>query len=254
MYFVDTHAHLYAEEFNADRQEMVQRALAAGVKKMLLPNIDSSSITPLLKLCQTNPENCFAMMGLHPCYVNETMQTELASIKNTLDTGNFCAIGEIGIDLYWDRTFLKEQLYAFDLQLQWAAEKQLPVAIHTRNSFNEALEVVKPYKGKVKGVFHCFSGNHQQAEQLIDLGFLLGIGGVLTYKNSGLPAEIEQVDLDHLLLETDAPYLTPVPHRGKRNESAYIPLVAQKLAEIKACPLGEVMERTTNNAQKLFNI
>ncbi|MES2835930.1 MAG: TatD family hydrolase [Bacteroidota bacterium] len=257
MYFVDTHTHLYSEEFDSENFNHVNEALQFNVKKMLMPNIDSSSIEKMEAITKLFPENCFAMMGLHPCYVKENYEAELKIIKTHLDKNNYCAVGEIGIDLYWEKTFKDEQIKCFSTQIEWAMEKKLPIAIHTRNSFDETLEVVSKYYKKNtdnNGVFHCFSGNAEQAQQVIDLGFSLGIGGVVTFKNSGLDKVVEQVDLQHIILETDAPYLAPVPHRGKNNRSTYIPLIAKKVAEIKNCSVDEVAEITTANALKLFNL
>lgn len=209
----------------------------------------------MLSVCNDFPENCFAMMGLHPTSVKENYEEELAVVKDWLGKHKFCAIGEIGIDLYWDKTFLTQQLLAFETQIKWANEFSLPIVIHSRNSFNEIVEVLqKNKKENPHGIFHCFSGSKEQAEKAISLGFKLGIGGVLTYKNSGLAQAIADIDLKHLVLETDSPYLTPVPHRGKRNESGYITLVAQKLAEIKNISIEEVAEITNANAIEVFGI
>lgn len=257
MYFIDTHTHLYSEEFDSENFNHINEALQFNVKKMLMPNIDSSSIKKMEELSIQFSDNCFAMMGLHPCYVKENYEKELETIKTYLDKNKYCAIGEIGIDLYWDNTFLKQQIKCFSIQIEWAIEKKLPIAIHTRNSFNETLEVVSThYKNNSQnsGVFHCFSGNAEQAEQVIDLGFSLGIGGVVTFKNSGLDKVVEQIDLKHLVLETDAPYLAPTPHRGKINRSSYIPLIAKRIAEIKNCTIDEVAQITTANAEKLFKL
>ncbi len=255
MFLTDTHTHLYSSEFETDRKQVVERAIAAGVKKLFLPNIDSSSISGMLSVCNDFPENCFAMMGLHPTSVKENYEEELAVVKDWLGKHKFCAIGEIGIDLYWDKTFLTQQLLAFETQIKWANEFSLPIVIHSRNSFNEIVEVLqKNKKENPHGIFHCFSGSKEQAEKAISLGFKLGIGGVLTYKNSGLAQAIADIDLKHLVLETDSPYLTPVPHRGKRNESGYITLVAQKLAEIKNISIEEVAEITNANAIEVFGI
>ena len=255
MFLTDTHTHLYSSEFETDRKQVVERAIAAGVKKLFLPNIDSSSISGMLSVCNDFPENCFAMMGLHPTSVKENYEEELAVVKDWLGKHKFCAIGEIGIDLYWDKTFLTQQLLAFETQIKWANEFSVPIVIHSRNSFNEIVEVLqKNKKENPHGIFHCFSGSKEQAEKAISLGFKLGIGGVLTYKNSGLAQAIADIDLKHLVLETDSPYLTPVPHRGKRNESGYITLVAQKLAEIKNISIEEVAEITNANAIEVFGI
>jgi TatD DNase family protein len=253
MILVDTHAHLYAEEFNADRSEMIERALADGVKKMFLPNIDSTSLKGMLDLCEEYPESCYATMGLHPCSVKENFMEELALVETELKKGKYCGVGETGIDLYWDKTFFEQQKKSFAIQIQWALDFNLPLIIHTRNSFNETLEVISSFEKKPKGIFHCFGGTIEDAEKIISLGtFKMGIGGVVTYKNSTLPEVLKQIDLKHLVLETDAPYLPPVPFRGKRNESSYVKLVAQKLAEIKNISLEEVADITTKNAFEIF--
>lgn len=268
MLLTDTHTHLYAAEFDTDRKQVVESAIAAGVKKFFLPNIDSSSVEGMFALCDQFPENCFPMMGLHPTSVKENYEEELAVVRKYLEErsplppqaelrgeAKFVAVGEIGIDLYWDKTFLAQQQHAFETQIKWANEFSLPIVIHSRNSFNEIVEVLqKNKKENPHGIFHCFSGSKEQAEKAISLGFKLGIGGVLTYKNAGLGQAIAHLDLKHLVLETDSPYLTPVPHRGKRNESGYITLVAQKLAEIKNISVEEVAEITTANAKEVFGI
>ena len=253
MVFTDTHTHLYAAEFDADRDAIIQKAIAEGIERLFLPNIDSSSIDAMLKLTELYPKNCFAMMGLHPCSVNENYEVELKQIEKYLFANKFCAIGEIGIDLFWDETFIEQQKRAFKRQIDWALELNLPIVIHSRKSFEEIFDVLAPYKGKgLRGVFHCFSGSLEQAKRVIDIGFFLGIGGVLTFKNAGLAEVVEKIDISPIVLETDSPYLAPVPHRGKRNESAYISIIAAKLAEIKKCSLTEIAEVTTKNSILLF--
>ncbi len=250
---IDTHTHLYAEEFNTDRTALIQKAINNGIQKFYLPNIDSTSIEGMQQLEIDFPANCFAMMGLHPCSVNATVETELAIVKSWLEKRKYKAVGEIGIDLYWDKTFLKEQQHAFKLQLQWALDYNLPVSIHCREAFDEIYEVLISFKKLPKAIFHCFSGNAEQAQKILALGkFKLGIGGVLTFKNSGLDKAIENVELEHLVLETDAPYLAPVPFRGKRNEPSYLLEVAKKLAELKNVSMSEVESVTTKNAQFIF--
>jgi len=251
---VDTHTHLYADEFNADRKQIIEQAINRGVKRMYLPNIDSSSIVALFNLEKDFPENCFPMMGLHPCSVNNKYSDELKVVEHWLQKKKFYALGEIGIDLYWDKTFLNQQKDAFKRQIEMAKKYKLPIVIHTRNSFNEVYEIVKVMNNEnLKGIFHCFSGTNEDAEKIISLGgFKMGIGGVLTFKNSGLDKVVEQIDMKHLVLETDSPYLAPVPHRGKRNESSYIKLVAEKLAEIKNISIETVAEITTKNALEIF--
>ena len=250
---IDTHTHLYDEQFNDDRNAMIIRAIESGVTRMYLPNCDSSTIDSMLQVEKDFPENCFAMMGLHPCYVKENVADELATVRAWLDKRVFCAVGEIGLDYYWDKTFVDAQKKAFHTQIEWALEFNIPIVIHTREAIKDTIEIVKEYTSKgLRGVFHCFSGSYESAVQILDCGFYLGIGGVLTYKNAGLQEVIKKIDLKHLVLETDAPYLTPVPYRGKRNESSYTNLVAQKLAELKEISLVNVAEITTKNGLALF--
>lgn len=252
---IDTHIHLYAEEFENDRDSLVKDAINKGVTKFLLPNIDSSSIAGMYSVCDKYPEHSFPMMGLHPCYVKENYKEELAKIENEFDKRKFYAVGEIGVDLYWDKTFVKQQEDAFVIQLKWAYEKKLPIVIHSRNSTDEIIKLLKDNSAFiVKGVFHCFSGTIKQALEIMEMGFSLGIGGVSTFKNSGLNKVIEQIDLKQIVLETDAPYLAPVPHRGKRNEPAYILDIANKIAEIKNIQVEDVATITTANAEKIFKI
>jgi TatD DNase family protein len=255
MTVIDTHAHLYSEEFQVDIDLVIERAQKVGVSKMYLPAIDSSETESMLALEQKFPGVCIAMMGLHPCYVKENVESELAHVRSWLNKRDFVAIGEIGLDFYWDKTFTNQQYEAFDTQMQWALELNRPIVIHTRNAMQETINRVKPFALKgLKGIFHCFSGSVESAKQIIDLGFLLGIGGVITYKNAGLPEVLETVGLEHLVLETDAPYLTPVPFRGKRNESSYLTYIISKLSEVKAVSAMEVAAITTANAEKLFNL
>ena len=255
MQFIDTHTHLYLEEFEADRSEMIERAIQAGVGTFLLPNIDRASLPAMLSLCDTWPQHCLPMIGVHPTSVKDDYLDELAMVDQQLKERKFFAIGEIGIDLYWDKTFLEQQQIVFRHQLRLAKKLHLPVAIHMRNSFEEVFAILREEAGaSLRGVFHCFSGNIQQAKRVTDLGFLLGIGGVVTFKNSGLQEVIKLTGMEQLVLETDAPFLAPAPYRGKRNESSYIPLIAEKIAILKNIPLAEVAAITTANAQKLFNI
>lgn len=253
MKLIDTHCHLYSTEFGEEIPEIIERAQKAGVQKFYLPAIDSEVISAMLDLEVAYPNVCFAMMGLHPCSVKENVDDELAIVQDWLSKKDFVAVGEIGLDFYWDKTFAAEQKKAFDLQMGWALSKNKPIVIHTRNAMQETIDMVKPYAKKgLKGIFHCFSGSYESAKQIIDMGFLLGIGGVLTYKNAGLPAELENIGLEYMVLETDAPYLSPVPYRGKRNESSYLLEIAIKLAEVKKVSLEEVASITTANAQKIF--
>lgn len=253
MLWIDTHAHLYGEEFDGDRTEMVERALAAGVYQLLLPNIDSSTISGMLSLEQQFPEVCIPMMGVHPCYVNENVEQELRIVREWLEKRSFKAIGEIGLDFYHDLTYTEQQYKAFREQLELARQYQLPVSIHARESTQECIEVVKSLQdGNLSGVFHCFSGTPEQAKHVIDLGFYLGIGGVVTFKKAGLDKLLEDIDLQHIILETDAPYLAPVPYRGKRNESSYIPLIGERIADVKNLTIDDIAAITTSNALKLF--
>jgi TatD DNase family protein len=231
----------------------VQRAIDIGIRYMLLPNIDSQTIAPMLDLSAAFPQNIFPMMGLHPTDVKENYEEELKVVKTNLDTGSFYAIGETGMDLYWDKTYLEQQGIALRQQIAWAKHYHLPIVLHVREAFDEVFEIIDDtIDESLTGVFHCFTGNLEQARRIIDWGFKLGIGGVLTYKNSGLDKVVHDISLDHLLLETDSPFLSPKPFRGKRNESAYLINVAQKLAEIKNVSLSEIAEITNRNAVELF--
>lgn len=255
MILTDTHAHLYAAEFDADRRAMVQRALHKHVGRFFLPNIDVHSIQPMLNLVWEFPEHCFPMMGLHPCSVDEHVEAHLFQIQKWFKKRTFYAVGEIGLDFYWSVEFKDQQLSAFKKQIQWAIQYNLPINIHSRNATQECIEVLQTMKHpKLRGIFHCFSGNADEAKTIVGLGFNLGMGGVLTFKNSGLDKAIEQIGLEHLVLETDAPYLAPVPYRGKRNESAYLLEVAQKLAELKHTTVEKVAAITTENSKVIFGV
>jgi TatD DNase family protein len=257
MNFIDTHTHLYAEEFDPDRDAVIQQAVDKGVDRLLLPAIDKSYYERMMLVIGRHREHCFPMIGLHPTSVKANFREELDFVKETLGKNRekFYGIGEIGIDLYWDKTFINEQTYALNYQLDLAIEYQLPVAIHTRNSFEIAIKMIREKNNpELKGVFHCFSGSVEQAQQAMELGFMLGIGGIITYKNSGLQKVMEVTGLTHFVLETDAPYLPPIPYRGQRNESAFIPVIAEKVAEIKNVSVTEVAEITTLNAVTLFKI
>jgi TatD DNase family protein len=253
--FIDTHTHLYSEQFSEDRTEMIRRAIAAGVERMYMPNIDLNSVEGMHALEQQFPENCFAMMGLHPCSVDGNWELVLAKMKLLLEKRPYVAVGEIGIDLYWDKTFVQEQKEAFRTQINWAKELQIPIVIHARDSFPEIYEVLdKENDERLKGIFHCFTGNEQDVRKILDYkGFSFGIGGVITYKKSDLPETLKHIPLEKLLLETDAPYLAPTPFRGKRNESAYVIHTAEKVAEILEMPLSRLGEATTKNAMDLFH-
>jgi len=250
---IDTHTHLYDEKFDEDRFVSIQNAIDAGVYKMYMPNCDSSTIAGMLQVEQDFPAHCFSMMGLHPCYVKENVDAELAIMREWLEKRKFAAVGEIGLDYYWDKTFIEAQKKAFRLQMEWAIEFDLPIVIHNREATKDSIDLVREYVPKgIRGVFHCFSGSYETALQIIDLGFYIGVGGVLTYKNAGLQEVVQKIDLQHIVLETDAPYLTPTPFRGKRNESAYIQYVAQKLADLKSISVEEVEKITSLNAIQLF--
>lgn len=251
--FTDTHCHIYLEEFAQDLDAVIQRAENEGVTKFYLPAIDSSEIPRMLAVEEKYPAKCFAMMGLHPCYVKKNYQEELDIAAQWLEKRPFAAVGEIGLDFYWDKTFTAEQFDAFKIQMQWALDKQLSIVIHTRNALPEAIETVAPFAEKgLRGIFHCFGGTLEEARAITAMGFYLGIGGVVTYKNSGLSEVLPHIPLEHIVLETDAPYLTPVPFRGKRNESSYLKYVVAKLAEIKNCTPEEIAAVTTGNAMKIF--
>jgi TatD DNase family protein len=252
--FIDTHTHLYSAEFNDDRSEMIQRSLTNGVEKLLLPNIDIESIEGMHQLVKDYPTNCYAMMGLHPGYVKEDWEQQLAIIKDYLFKGNYIAVGEIGIDLYWDKTFIEEQKSAFSQQVNWAKELNLPIVIHAREAFQEIFDILDVlHDDRLKGIFHCFTGDSDQAKKALSYkGFKLGIGGVLTYKKAELDKVLENIDLSNIVLETDSPYLPPVPYRGKRNESSYLVHIAEKLADVYQISLKEVEEVTTKNTFELF--
>ena len=255
MIFIDSHTHLYLENFDNDRNQVIEKAIDSGTKYMLLPAIDKSTFGQMQSLSKQFPENCFSMIGVHPTSVKENYKEEIKLVEEELEKGNYCAIGEIGIDLYWDKTFAEQQKIAFRHQLQLAKQYQLPVAIHTRDSFDDVYKVVKEEQdGNLKGVFHCFVGSLEEAQKIMDLNFLMGIGGVVTFKNSGLDKVVKDIPLESILLETDSPFLTPTPFRGKRNESAYIKLIAEKIAEIKNVEIEKVAEITTSNCMKLFNL
>ena len=257
MNLIDTHTHLYLSQFDNDIDSVIKNAIDNGISKMLLPNIDSTTTQQMLSLSKKYPKNCFPMMGLHPCSVKkETVDKEILHVKEMLDKENFLAIGEIGLDLHWDKSTLEIQKKAFEDQINLAKKYKLPIVIHVRDSFNEAIEIVERLNSsELKGVFHCFTGDQKDAQRVIELqDFYLGIGGVVTFKNGGLDKNIEQISLDHIMLETDAPYLTPSPYRGSRNESKYILNIAQKIADIYDVELKKIAEVTTKNAYNLFQL
>jgi len=256
MNLTDTHTHLYASEFESDIQAVIKSCQQNGIDRLFLPNIDLESIEPLLKLTTSFPNSCFPMMGLHPCSVFADVESVLNQMKPLFAQHKFYAVGEIGIDLYWDKTFIAEQKAAFEKQILWAKELKLPIVIHVRDSFNEVFDIVDKHNDEnLTGIFHCFTGTLEQAQHIINYkGFKIGVGGVVTYKTSTLPEVLKQISLEHLVLETDSPYLPPVPFRGKRNESSYIVYVAKKVAEIYETSLDEVAKITTDNSKKIFHI
>jgi TatD DNase family protein len=255
MILTDTHTHIYYEADEEKLDQQMQRCRDNGIQRLFLPNVDSTSIPLVLGLGKKYPETCFPMLGLHPCNVKGDYEEDLSQIYEAIQKNKVYAIGEIGIDLYWDKTFIKEQQHTFRTQINWAKELDLPIVIHCREAFDEIFEILEDLKEeKLRGIFHCFTGNLEQAQLAIQLNFYLGIGGVLTYKKAGLAEVIRDIDLQHLVLETDAPYLAPVPYRGKPNESAYLIHIAQKLADIKEMSLAQVAEITTANSIKVFGV
>lgn len=253
MQLIDTHTHLYVQQFEKDRAEVIAKAKQAGVQTFYLPAIDSETHEAMLELEAAYPEDCFAMMGLHPCSVKANFEEELKIVEEWLQKRPFCAVGEIGIDLHWDTTFFEQQKEAFIRQINWAKDLEIPIVIHSRKSTWEVINILKAEKSaKLKGIFHCFGGSVEEAEAIIDCGFHLGIGGVLTFKKAGLDKTMEHIDLAHVVLETDSPYLAPTPFRGKRNQSAYVELIAKRLAEIKGVSLAEIASVTSENAKKIF--
>lgn len=250
---VDTHTHIYLEQFDNDKADVMARAFDKGVQKLFLPNIDTSTISRVWETVGNYPEHCFPMMGLHPSSVNADWKNEMAEIEQEIRQKKIYALGEIGLDFYWSEEFKTQQIEAFKYQVNLAKELSLPIVIHCRNSFNELVEILQSEKDeKLSGIFHCFTGSVRDANQVIELGFYLGIGGILTFKNAGLDKTMKEISLDQIVLETDAPYLAPIPNRGKRNESSYLFYVAKKLGEIKNMELGEIAETTTKNSHKVF--
>lgn len=256
MFLIDTHAHLYLSKFDEDRNDMIARAIDAGVGKMLLPNIDLTTIDSMHTLCDRYPENCFPMMGLHPCDVKADFENTLSQMFEYFGKRKYVAVGETGIDMYWDKTTLDIQKEAFAIQIGWAKDLQLPIVIHARDSFDEIFEVLDRLNDdRLTGVFHCFTGTEAQAQKIMGYGgFMMGLGGVLTYEKSGLDVAIKNIPMEYFVLETDAPFLAPKPHRGKRNESSFVPFIAQKLAICKGISTDEVALITTENANKLFRL
>ena len=253
--YIDTHAHIYEEEFNTDRAELLEKSVEIGIHKIYMPNIDNTSIDKMMEVENKYPTQCIAMMGLHPCHVKKDFEKELYIVEDWLSKRPFSAMGEIGIDLYHDTTFKVQQEEALKIQVAMAEKHRLPIIIHCRNSFRETMDLIKSIKSeKLKGIFHCFSGTKEDADEVISIGFKIGIGGVVTFKNSGLDKIIPELNLNDIVLETDSPYLAPVPHRGKRNEPTYIPIIAKKIAALKKVSVDEVGEITSKNALQLFKI
>lgn len=252
--FIDTHTHLYIENFDQDREEIINRCKTLGVNKLLLPNIDNTTIASVKELATNHPDMCFAMNGLHPCYVKENVEEVLSELKEDFSKFNYVGVGEIGIDFYWDTSFAEEQIYAFKKQIAWSTELKIPFVIHSRSSLDLTIRIVgDAHCIPDQCIFHCFDGTIEQANKIIELGMKMGIGGPITYKKSKLIAVIKEIDLNHIVLETDSPYLTPSPHRGERNESSYIPLIAKRIADIKEISVEEVAEVTSRNAQSIFS-
>ncbi|RYY33575.1 MAG: TatD family deoxyribonuclease [Sphingobacteriaceae bacterium] len=255
MVLTDTHTHLYYEKDDAKRAQLIQRCVDSNVKRLFLPNVDIDSVPQVFTLTDAYPDMCYPMLGLHPCDVKEGWQKQLEQIMAFEPQRKIYAVGEIGIDLYWDKTTLGEQIIAFKQQIAWAKQLDLPIVIHCRDAFDEVFKVLEEEADeKLRGIFHCFTGSAEQAEKVISLGFYLGIGGVVTYKNSGLDKAIEKIDLQNIVLETDSPYLTPTPYRGKPNESSYLIYVAQKVAEIYGTDVNTVARITTQNSEKIFGV
>lgn len=253
MNYIDTHAHIYATKFDSDRDQIIDDIRAAGVERVYMPNVDEHTIEAMLACEQKYPDLCVPMMGLHPCDVKEDFESQLSHMEEWLTKRAFAAVGEIGLDLYWDKSFFEQQKEALRIQISWAKKYGLPIVLHCRESMNETIELVKGEQdGSLKGIFHCFNGNLNQADQIIELGFLLGIGGVATFKNGGLDQVLPHIGLEHLVLETDAPYLAPVPFRGKRNSPSYIPIIAEKVGDYLQTSKEDVALRTKQNAYNLF--
>ena len=251
---IDTHAHIYLNHFEEDWNEMLNRMSSVGVERVYLPNIDGDSMDAVDRLADLIPEKFYPMMGLHPCSVKEDYQEQLSRIHSRLFDGSYIAIGEIGIDLYWDKTYVKEQEDAYRTQIKWSLELDLPYIIHSRDSLDRTIEISEEMqKGKSRGIFHCFNGTLEQAHRIMDIGFYMGIGGVVTFKNAGVDKVVKEIPLEHLVLETDSPYLTPVPYRGKRNEPSYLTHIVRRIAEVKEIDEEEVKQITTDNALKLFH-
>lgn len=254
MNYIETHAHIYSAKFDADRDQVIRDIRNSGVERIYMPNVDVETIDAMLACEEKYPDLCIPMMGLHPCDVKEDFESQLEIMKGWLDKRDFAAVGEIGLDLYWDKTFFAQQKEALRIQIAWAKERQLPIVLHCRESVDETIQIVKEeHDGKLKGIFHCFTGNIEQARQIIEMGFLLGIGGVATFKNGGLDQVIPELGIENFVLETDAPYLAPVPFRGKRNSPAYLPIIAEKIGDFLHITKEEVALQTKQNALNLFH-
>jgi TatD DNase family protein len=252
-FYIDTHAHIYADEFKADLADALRRCEEQHIRKIFMPNVDHTSIDKMLEVEHRWPKQCYAMMGLHPCSVKKDFERELYIVENWLSKRKFSAVGEIGTDLYWDKSFWGQQQEALIIQINWAKKYQLPIVLHSRESLDETIEMVEKLQdGNLNGIFHCFSGSAAQAQRIFKLGFCIGLGGVVTFKNGGLDKVLPEIDLQHAVLETDSPYLAPVPYRGKRNEPAYIPLISSRISELMNCAVEEVQKLTTQNALNLF--
>ncbi len=253
MNYIETHAHIYSTKFDSDRDQIIQDIRDAGIERVYMPNVDVETIAAMLDCEEKYPGLCIPMMGLHPCDVKEDFHEQLAIMEDWLNKRQFAAVGEIGLDLYWDKTYFEQQKKALKIQINWAKERDLPIVLHCRDSMDETISIVKEeHDGKLKGIFHCFTGNLDQAKQITEMGFLLGIGGVSTFKNGGLDQVIPEISIEHLVLETDAPYLAPVPFRGKRNSPAYLPIIAEKIGDYLQISKEEVALRTKQNALNLF--
>lgn len=251
--FIDTHAHLYLDQFSADLADVIQRAKLDQVLKIFLPNIDSSTTESMNAISARYPNLLYPMIGLHPCSVKENYKSELMHIEEQLALGGYYGIGETGIDLYWDVSYKAQQIDAFEIQIQWAKEHDLPIVIHSRDALDVTIDLIgKHQDGSLRGVFHCFNGDTTQCKKIQDLGFYMGLGGVITYKKAAMGQVVSEMKIENMILETDAPYLSPVPHRGKRNESSYIPIIAEKVAEFRGEAINEIMNKTTLNAKELF--
>jgi len=254
-FWIDTHAHIYSEEFSSDVSDMLLRCEENSVRKIFMPNIDHASIDAMMEVELKNPSRCYSMMGLHPCSVTKDFEKELYIVEDWLTKRKFMAVGEMGTDLYWDKSFWSEQQEAFKVQVQWAKKYELPLVIHCRESIDETIALLEPFvDGNLTGIFHCFSGSLEQAKKIIEMNFYLGIGGVVTFKNGGLDKVLPDLDAHRIVLETDSPYLAPVPHRGKRNEPSYLTLIAQKICELKKMKLSELQKISSENAVKIFRI